>query len=74
MNLDLGEAAEVVSATVTAPKPWPKTVPEQVALIPQNSLAARFRMGLVKNRQPLHYGRVGQSRASSVALGTVPYR
>ena len=31
--LDLGEAAEVVSATVTAPKPWPKTMPEQVALI-----------------------------------------
>jgi hypothetical protein len=31
--LDLGETGEVVSATVTAPKPWPKATPEQVALI-----------------------------------------
>lgn len=33
MTLDAGKAAEVVSATVTAPKPSPKSMPEQVALI-----------------------------------------
>ena len=31
--LDLGDVAEVASATMSATKPWPNTAPEQLAFI-----------------------------------------